>query len=177
MQNKALFLDRDGVINIDYGYVHKVENFHFVEGIFDLCRKAQNLGYLIIIITNQAGIAKGHYTEEQFLELTKWMESQFLKQDIKITKTYYCPYHIDAVVEKYKLDSFDRKPNPGMFLKAIKEFNIDPQKSIMIGDKDIDMSAAAQSNIALKILFNKIETKGLSDIAIGDLSAFQIEKF
>ncbi|MES2677064.1 MAG: D-glycero-beta-D-manno-heptose 1,7-bisphosphate 7-phosphatase [Pseudomonadota bacterium] len=153
IKHKALFLDRDGVINIDHGYVGKKEDFHFIDGIFELCQKAQNAGYLIIIVTNQAGIAKGYYSEEQFLELTKWIEGEFLKHNIKITKTYYCPYHIEGVVEKYKQDSFDRKPNPGMLLKAIKEFNIDPVKSVMIGDKESDILAAERANIGLRNLF------------------------
>ncbi|MCE3255443.1 MAG: D-glycero-alpha-D-manno-heptose,7-bisphosphate 7-phosphatase [Rickettsiaceae bacterium] len=154
IKNKALFLDRDGVINVDYGYVHKIENFHFVDGIFELCQEIQQQGYLIFVMTNQAGIAKGYYTEEQFLELTRWMESEFLNREIKIIKTYYCPYHIDGVIEKYKKDSLDRKPNPGMFLKAITNFNIDPEKSIMIGDKESDIIAAKSANVGQRILYN-----------------------
>ncbi len=153
IKNKALFLDRDGVINIDYGHVGKIADFHFIEGIFKLCQRAHNAGYLIIIVTNQAGIAKGYYTEEQFLKLTKWMEGEFLKNGIKIAKTYYCPYHIEGKVEKYREDSFDRKPNPGMLLKAIAAFNIDPQSSIMIGDRQTDMMAAENAMIGSKILF------------------------
>ena len=106
-------------------------------------------------MTNQAGIAKGKYTEEQFLELTKWMENQFLKQGIKITKTFYCPYHKDAIIEKYRQDSYDRKPNPGMILKAIEEFNIDPRQSIMIGDKESDLMAAKSANIESQYLVSQ----------------------
>lgn len=146
-KNKALFLDRDGVINVDHGHVGKVEDFDFIDGIFELCQKAQNKGYLIIIVTNQAGIAKGYYTEEQFLKLTNWLENEFKKKGVHITKTYYCPYHIDAKIAKYKKDSPDRKPNPGMLLKAIDEFNIDPKKSILIGDKESDIEAGKRSGI------------------------------
>ena len=154
-QNKALFLDRDGVINVNYGYVFEVKKFEFVEGIFELCRRAQELGYLIIVATNQSGIARDFYSEEKFLELTKWMESEFLKQGVKITKTFYCPHHLEAKIEKYRHDSFDRKPHPGMLLKAIEEFNIDPKKSLMIGDRDVDMMAAKAAGIGLKIFFNQ----------------------
>ena len=154
IKNKALFLDRDGVINVDYGHVGKIENFHFIDGIFELCQEAQSKGYLIVIVTNQAGIAKGKYTEEQFLELTKWMENEFLNYKIKIAKTYYCPYHEKAAIKQYKQDSFDRKPNPGMLLKAIKEFNIDPRKSIMIGDKESDMEAGRRAKIKNRELFS-----------------------
>jgi D-glycero-D-manno-heptose 1,7-bisphosphate phosphatase len=124
------------------------------EKIFDICKIAQNKGYLIIIITNQAGIAKGKYSEEQFLELTKWMENQFLLKGIKIAKTYYCPYHIDAIIKKYRQDSYDRKPNPGMILRAIKEFNIDPQNSILIGDKESDIQAGNLASIKNNFLIS-----------------------
>ncbi len=172
IKNKALFLDRDGVINIDHDYVHKIENFDFVSGIFDLGKKAIDLGYLLIVITNQAGIGKGYYSEEQFLELTKWMENQFIKHQIKITKTFYCPYHIDAKIEKYRQNSFDRKPNPGMLLKAIEEFNIDPKNSIMIGDKETDMMAAEKAGIGLKIIF-KTKTN-LADLEIKNLQEINL---
>jgi len=154
IKNKALFLDRDGVINLDHGHVGKIENFHFIDGIFELCKKAQNEGYLIIVVTNQSGIAKGYYSEKDFLELTKWMENEFLKREIKITKTFFCPYHIDGKIKEYQQDSFDRKPNPGMILKAIKEFNIDPLESILIGDNDTDIKAGESANIKRKIKFN-----------------------
>lgn len=151
-KNKALFLDRDGIINIDHGYVFEIEKFDFVEGIFELCQRAQELGYLIIIVTNQGGIGLGYYSEEDFFKLTNWMENEFAKRGVTITKTFYCPYRIDAKVEKYRQDSFDRKPNPGMLLKAIAEFNIDPTKSWMIGDKEIDMQAADAAGVASKRL-------------------------
>ena len=158
IKNKALFLDRDGVINVDYGYVSKIENFYFIDGIFELCLRAQKSGYLIVIVTNQAGIAKGKYTEDQFLKLTKWMENQFINHKIKIAKTFYCPYHAEGIIEKYKQDSYDRKPNPGMILKAIDEFNIDPQKSIIIGDKESDIKAGEFANIPNRILFSNSQS-------------------
>ncbi|HLD76654.1 MAG TPA: D-glycero-beta-D-manno-heptose 1,7-bisphosphate 7-phosphatase [Rickettsiales bacterium] len=153
--NKALFLDRDGVINEDCGYVHKKEDFHFIDGIFDLCKKAQDKNYKIIIITNQSGIARGYYSEEQFLELTKWMENEFLKNSVKISKTFYCPFHIDGKIEKYRKNSFNRKPNPGMIFDAIEEFKIDTKNSILIGDSETDMQAAKLAKIGRKILHNK----------------------
>jgi D,D-heptose 1,7-bisphosphate phosphatase len=155
IKSKALFLDRDGVINIDYGHVFQKENFHFVEEIFAICKKAQELGFLLIIVTNQAGIAKGFYSEDQFLDLTKWMENEFEKRGIKIAKTFYCPYHIEAVNEKYRQDSFNRKPNPGMILEGIAKFNIDPQKSLMAGDKESDIAAAKAANIGKSFLITQ----------------------
>lgn len=154
VKNKALFLDRDGVINFDYGYVCRIDNFHFIEGIFTLCQKAQELGYLIIIVTNQSGIARGYYTEKEFLELSAWVEKQFHNHGIYISKTYYCPYHLEGVIESYRKDSEDRKPNPGMILKAISNFNIDANKSILIGDKGGDIQAAKNAKLAKSILFS-----------------------
>ncbi len=171
-KNKALFLDRDGVVNIDHDHVFEIKKFDFVDGIFELCKKAQELGYLIIVVTNQAGIAKGLYSEEEFLELTKWVENEFAKRQIKIFKTFYCPYHIEAKIEKYCRDSFDRKPSIGMILKAINEFDIDVKKSVMIGDNETDILAAKKAGIARKIYFNKVKKigNGLADEEIVDLS-------
>lgn len=157
IKNKALFLDRDGVINIDHGHVFEIEKFDFIEGIFELCKKAQDLGYLIIVVTNQAGIAKGFYSEERFLELTNFMENEFAKRGAKITKVFYCPFHIEAKIEKYRKDSFDRKPNPGMFLKAIEEFNIEPKNSLMIGDKESDIEAALKAGVGSRFLIEGSE--------------------
>lgn len=144
--NKALFLDRDGVINIDYGHVHLIKDFRFCEGIFDLCKKYQNEGYLIIVITNQAGIAKKYYSEEQFLILNKWMIKKFKENGIDIAKVYYCPHkpedHCDC-----------RKPKAGLYIKAIKDFDIDPSLSIQIGDKMSDLEAA--HSVGVKTLFFK----------------------
>lgn len=147
MTNKALFLDRDGVINVDKHYVYRVEDCEFIEGIFDLCRKAKQDGYLVIVVTNQAGIAKGKYTEEDYFKFRDYVHAEFVKQGCPIDAEYYCPYHTDAVIEKYCKDSDDRKPNPGMILKAQKDFDIDLSQSILIGDKETDIEAGKRANV------------------------------
>ncbi len=147
--NKAVFLDRDGVINIEKNYVYKIEDFEFMPGIFDLCRKYQQEGYLIFIITNQAGIARGYYTEKQFLILTDWMIKELKKQDITITKVYFCPHHPDFTGE-----CECRKPNPGMILQAAKEFDIDLSESILIGDKESDIEAGKRAGVSINININ-----------------------
>lgn len=164
---KALFLDRDGVINIDNGYVHKPENFVFIGGIFDLCKRAEELGYIIIVITNQAGIARGYYAESDFHNLTNWMIAEFNKHNIKISSVYFCPYHPKYGIGKYKKESYDRKPNPGMLLKAATEYNIDLSLSILIGDKDIDIDAGRNAGIgSLYFLEGKYPCQPAPDVII-----------
>jgi D-glycero-D-manno-heptose 1,7-bisphosphate phosphatase len=150
MESKALFLDRDGIINIEKNYLYKIEDFEFIEGIFNLTRYYTDLGYLLIIVTNQSGIARGYYTEKQFLELTIFIEKKFTSNGLSIAKTYYCPHHPDIT----GLCSC-RKPLPGMFIDAQEEFNIDLNASIMIGDKESDMEAAYKAGIKQRILFSK----------------------
>ena len=140
--NKALFLDRDGIINLDRHYVHTPEEFIFVPGIFDLCRRAAALGYKIIVVTNQSGIERGYFTEEEFLALTRWMEEAFLREGVTISKVYYCPTLIGD----------DRKPNPGMFLKARDQFALDLAKSCSLGDQGRDIEAAKRAGVGRNVL-------------------------
>ncbi len=153
-KNKALFLDRDGVINIEQGYVHRIEDFHFQNGIFELCRAAQTLGYVLVVVTNQAGIARGYYTEAQFHALTEWMIRKFAEQGIRIARVYYCPYHPIHGIGEYNLDSPDRKPGPGMLLRAETDLTLDLPSSVLIGDRLSDIYAAEAAGIGSKILLS-----------------------
>lgn len=146
VKNKALILDRDGVINHDYGHVNNTTEFDFIDGIFEVCSYFLKLDFIIIVVTNQAGIGKKLYTIEQFQSLNKWMIKQFEEKGIVITKTYYCP-HIpeDACI--------CRKPKPGMILDAIAEFNLDPSKSILIGDRITDIEAGKAAGIGTSMIF------------------------
>ena len=148
-----MFLDRDGVINFDYGYVHKIDHFDFIPGIFELGRKAVGHNYKIIVITNQAGIARGLYSEEDFLGLSEWMCGVFLQEGIEITKVYFSPYHPTAGIGKYRADDYSRKPKPGMILDATKEFDIDLSKSILIGDKQTDIDAGVAAGVGINLLY------------------------
>jgi len=151
--NKALFLDRDGVVNVEKQYVHRREDFEFVAGVFDLCRRARAQGYLVIVITNQSGIARGYYSEQAFLELSDWMRGEFARRGIDVAGVYYCPYHPEVGIEKYRADSFDRKPNPGMILRAARDFDLDLPQCILIGDRACDIQAAAAAGVGCKILY------------------------
>jgi D-glycero-D-manno-heptose 1,7-bisphosphate phosphatase len=164
--NRALFLDRDGVINHDAGYTSHPEDFKFIDGIFDLCRTAKKMGYLLIVVTNQAGIGRGYYSEHDFLELTEWMCEQFEAQGVSITEVFFCPDHPEHGLGHYKNDSFDRKPNPGMVLRAAEKYQISLQGSIMIGDKESDMMAAKRAGIGVRWRFDLdeiVEKKVLGD--------------
>jgi D-glycero-D-manno-heptose 1,7-bisphosphate phosphatase len=154
---RALFLDRDGVINEDYGYVHKYEDFHFIDGIFELVKEARNKGYLVIVVTNQAGIGRGHFTEVEFHTLMKWVTKQFSVNGGEIDEIYFCPYHAEFGVGKYKKESIFRKPGPGMIMNATKDYKIDLQHSVLIGDKDSDMNAGISAGVGTNILFCPIE--------------------
>jgi D-glycero-D-manno-heptose 1,7-bisphosphate phosphatase len=151
MLHKALFLDRDGVINKDSGYVHKINDFVFIDGIFELASYASKLGYLLVVITNQAGIGKGLYTEKDFFKLNQWMVDQFKSKNIKITKVFFSPYHMDSVIEKYKKDHNTRKPKPGMLFQAKKDLNISLRQSILIGDKVSDIRAGISASVGTNI--------------------------
>lgn len=150
--NKAVFLDRDGVINVDHAYVSKAEDFEFIDGVFDACRHFQQQGYLLVIVTNQSGIGRGYYTEQDFQQLTDWMLAQFTLHGINISGVYFCPHHPNNAQPPYNIDCNCRKPAPGMLLQAIHEHNIDVTKSLMLGDKAADMQAAAAAGVSRKIL-------------------------
>jgi D-glycero-D-manno-heptose 1,7-bisphosphate phosphatase len=144
---KALFLDRDGVINVDRHHVHRIEDFEFLPGIFELCAAAVERGYMLVVVTNQAGIGRGYYTEADFQRLTAWMLDAFRQRGITIARVYHCPYHPTAGIGEYRRESFDRKPNPGMLLKARDELSLDLAGSVLIGDKDSDMAAGRAAGV------------------------------
>ena len=146
-KNKALFLDRDGVINHDFGYVYKKENFIFRSEIFDICAKALLCKFKIIVVTNQSGIGQNLYKKKDFDLLNKFMIEKFLEKNIKIKDIYYCPYHPSKGKGSYLKDSYNRKPNPGMIVQASKDHLINLNESIMIGDKETDYKAAINAKL------------------------------
>jgi D-glycero-D-manno-heptose 1,7-bisphosphate phosphatase len=155
VKHRALFLDRDGVINVDHGYVHRPDQFTFIDGIFDLCRRARDLDYLIVVVTNQAGIGRGFYTEQAFHDLTAWMKQRFADQGIDIAAVYFCPHHAEHGVGKHRRECARRKPNPGMLLDAAREHAIDLSRSLLIGDKESDIEAGRRAMLGGTVLVGK----------------------
>ena len=147
---RALFLDRDGVINSDSGYTYKIEAFHFIDGIFDLCRLARSLGYLTIVATNQSGIGRGYFTEQEYQSLTRWMQDRFIAEGAPLAAVYHCPYHPDGVGEYRRLSDW-RKPAPGMLLQAARDFSLDMAASLLIGDSEHDIEAARAAGLGAAI--------------------------
>ena len=147
MKTSALFLDRDGVVNMETDYVWRIDDFIFLDNIFRLCEKFHIAGYKIFIVTNQSGISRGYYTEKDFLNLTDWMLKMFSEKGVIITKIYYCPHHPDIT------GSCDcRKPSPGMIKLAEKEFDLDLSNSILIGDNITDIIAGRDAGVGTNIL-------------------------
>jgi D-glycero-D-manno-heptose 1,7-bisphosphate phosphatase len=149
---KALFLDRDGVINVDRDYVHRIEDFEFIPGIFELARFAvHDLRWHVIVITNQSGIARGYFDEAAFQTLTHWMCGRFAAERAPIARVYHCPYHPTEGIGRYRRDHPWRKPKPGMILQAADDFALDLSASAIVGDGRRDMEAAAAAGVALRI--------------------------
>lgn len=149
--NKAIFLDRDGTLNVDHGYVYQIDDFEFIKGSIEALQQLKAMGYLLVLVTNQSGIARGYYTEKQFLQLTEWFDWSLADRGVDFDGIYYCPHH-PAGQGEYKQLCDCRKPRPGMLLQAIRELNIDPAESVMIGDKIEDLQAGKNAQVGKVIL-------------------------
>jgi D-glycero-D-manno-heptose 1,7-bisphosphate phosphatase len=145
MTIKTIFLDRDGVINKEVEYLFRIADFEFIEGVFDTCLYFQQLDYKIIIISNQSGIARGYYNENDYQKLTEWMLGQFNDKGINILDIFYCPHSPESTCNC-------RKPKPGMLIEAKNKYNISMKDSWMIGDKETDIEAANLAGITNTIL-------------------------
>ncbi len=157
MSRPALFLDRDGVINVDHGYVHRPEDIRFVDGIFELVATAKKAGYLVVVVTNQAGIGRGYYNEADFHALMDWMKARFVEEGGQIDAVYFCPYHPEHGIGEYHRESNCRKPSPGMLLLAARDLDIDLASSIFIGDKPSDMAAGWAARVGTLLQLGKSE--------------------
>lgn len=148
---KAIFLDRDGTLNVDGNYVHKIDDFRFIKGVIPALRQLKAMGYLLVIVTNQSGIARGIFTEQEFLQLTEWMDWSLAEQGVEIDGIYYCP-HYPQGVNQFAQECNCRKPKTELFKEAVRDLGIDLSQSIMVGDKTIDIQAGINAGIPTNIL-------------------------
>lgn len=135
----AVFLDRDGTLNVEVNYLHRIENFEWVPGAPEAVKRLNELGLPVLVVTNQAGVAHGHYPEAQIDRLHAFMQEELAEIGATIEAFYYCPYHPEGEVDEYRKQSECRKPNPGMFEEAIREWAVDPERSFVVGDKNSDL--------------------------------------
>ena len=149
---KVAFLDRDGVINKEVNYLHKIEDFAYTENCIEGLKNLKSLGFEIIIVTNQAGIARGYYTEEQYKLLTQWYLADLCKAGVKVLDVFHCPHHVNGSVPGLSIDCACRKPKAGMLNKAIEIYDIDVKNSILVGDKISDIEAGIKAGIGTNYL-------------------------
>ena len=148
----ALFVDRDGVINVDHGYVHRIDQFDFIPGIFELARYVTGvLRWPVIVATNQSGIGRGYFDEQAYDALTQWMCERFRQEGAPLTRVYHCPYHPQHGIGVYRAEHPWRKPQPGMLLQAVDDFGTNLADSVLIGDRASDIEAAAAAGIRFRI--------------------------
>ena len=149
---RAAFLDRDGVINVDHDYVHDKEHFEWVPGVREAARRLHEAGFLLVVVTNQSGIGRGFYTEADFLELTEWMKAEFAAAGAPIADVRFCPHHPEKAQGAYRMECNCRKPRPGMILDAAKALDIDLSRSILFGDKPGDCTAGRLAGVPERVL-------------------------
>jgi D-glycero-D-manno-heptose 1,7-bisphosphate phosphatase len=164
----ALFLDRDGVINVDRNYVYRVEDFEWVEGAAEAIRKFNERNWWVFVVTNQSGIARGLYEEAQMEALHAWLHAELGKQGARIDRIYHCPFHEEGTIESYRKDSFDRKPKPGMLIRAMTDFPVIKERSFLIGDKQADLEAAKAAGIR-GFLFDGTNLARFAEWALADM--------
>jgi D-glycero-D-manno-heptose 1,7-bisphosphate phosphatase len=149
---RAAFLDRDGVINIDHGYVSRREDFQFVPGSLAACAQLHRRGFALVVVTNQSGIGRGLYGEDDYRCLTEWMSAEFAAAGAPLAGVYHCPHHREALRPEYRKDCNCRKPAPGLLLASARELSLDLGRSVLFGDKASDIEAAAAAGVPQRVL-------------------------
>lgn len=182
----AAFLDRDGVINVDRGYVYRQPDFNFIDGVFEGALKLQQLGFALVIVSNQSGIGRGLYSEAQLLALNRWILQEFQQRSIRIEGIYHCPHHPTEALGEYRRQCDCRKPAAGMLLRAARDLKLDLMRSAMFGDRASDLQAAAAAGVPLRYLLGTdgrerpppAEPRGLSTSEFKDLreAASEVER-
>ena len=148
----AIFLDRDGTINVDHGYVSEIDDFQFIDGAIKAMQELKKMGFALVVVTNQSGIARGKFTEDQFMQLTEWMDWSLADRDVDLDGIYFCPHHPEAGRGDYRQDCDCRKPKPGMLLDAQKFLHIDMAASYMVGDSLKDILAGQAAGVGTTVL-------------------------
>lgn len=166
MSRRGLLLDRDGVINVDHGYVGKIDQFEFLPGIFPFLRNMQDRGFCLAILTNQSGVARGYYTEHDYYLLQSWMLKQFSSQGITIELVLASFEHPNGVISLHTRESYWRKPNPGMLIDAIQRLNLDASRSVFLGDSIRDMDAALRAKIAAPLWLTQKPEKAPNKVIV-----------
>ena len=177
MSGRALFLDRDGVVNEEVGYLHRADEVRFVEGIFSLCRTAAGLGYRLIVVTNQAGIARGYYSEADFEALMEFMRGKLREEGVELDAVYYCPFHPEHGVGKYRQEHEDRKPGTGMLRRGSREFSVELSESVLVGDRCTDVGAANAAGLRQAFLISGTEAKLCSGEYVAVKSLAEVERW
>lgn len=152
MRRPAAFLDRDGVINLDHGYVVRREDFAWVPGVREAAAQLHRAGFALVVVTNQSGIGRGMYSEAEFFALTEWMQAEFASAGAPLSGVYFCPHHPTDAVGAFRTQCACRKPAPGMLLSAAGELDLDLGRSILFGDKVSDLQAAAAAGVPHRVL-------------------------
>lgn len=166
---RAAFLDRDGVINIDTHYLHRWEDFQYVPGAVDAMRQLHAAGYLLVVITNQSGIARGYYTEAQYQTLTDHMRRDLAAAGVPLAGVYHCPHHPHGQVAPYAIDCHCRKPQPGLILQALRDCAVSPEASLLVGDKRSDLQAGQAAGIGCRVLVRSGHAVSAEDGACADV--------
>jgi D-glycero-D-manno-heptose 1,7-bisphosphate phosphatase len=177
MSGRALFLDRDGVVNEEVGYLHRADEVQFVDGIFSLCRTAVGLGYRLIVVTNQAGIARGYYSEPDFDVLMEFMRGELRAEGIELDAVYYCPFHPEHGVGEYKREHEDRKPGTGMLRRGARDFRVELSESVLVGDRCSDVGAANAAGLRQAFLISGTEAEGCVGEYLAVKSLAEVERW
>ncbi len=169
IKNKAVFLDRDGTINIDKGYVYRREDFEFINGAIEAIRKLNGSGFKVIVVTNQSGIGRGYYTEADVEKLHQYINSELSKNKAHIDAFYYCPHHPTEALGRYRIECRCRKPGTYLYERAIADFNIDAKKSFVVGNREVDIEAGRRIGSKTILLTDKQVVDCNCDFTASDL--------
>jgi D-glycero-D-manno-heptose 1,7-bisphosphate phosphatase len=166
--NKAAFIDRDGVINEDRAYVHRIADFAFIPGSVEALRALHEAGYLLVVITNQSGIARGLFSEAEYRHLEEYFCTSLSRAGVQLDSIQYCPHLPDAPLPEYRLDCDCRKPRPGMLLAAVKQLDIDLSQSILVGDRRADVEAGRAAGVSRCFLVRSGQPLCAADEVVAD---------